>query len=410
VQRTRLRRRRSLVAAAVARSRGEAPRRPPAVTRRPLPPAAKRVLFVSHTDFTGNSALHAFRLAEQLHAHGYDPAVAVPADPGTVADVGLPPFPVVAYHDVDDRYDFVHAFTPRERVRKLTGRLGLPYVVHLEDDDAAVLASELGAAPGHLQRLPEPVLDRVVGDGDTHPLRGPAFVAGAAGVSLVVDRLRELVPAGVPVEVVQPGYDDDLLQPTRVRDAVRAELRLSPGDCVVLYTGTIHAANADDVRRLYDAVLLLRRGGSPVVLVKTGWNAPDAPSLRTVDGALRDLGRVPRPRLAELLAAADVLVQPGHPGRFDDFRFPAKLPDFLASGKPVVLPRANVGLVLRDREEALVLQDGTVEEIAAAIAELRSDAGLAERVGAGGRAFAFRELRWSASADRLEALYASGGV
>ena len=43
-----------------------------------------------------------------------------------------------------------------------------------------------------------------------------------------------------------------------------------------------------------------------------------------------DLGFVSRDRLWDLLAAADVFVQPGGPSPFNDYRFPSKLPDFLA--------------------------------------------------------------------------------
>ena len=52
----------------------------------------------------------------------------------------------------------------------------------------------------------------------------------------------------------------------------------------------------------------------------------------------------------QLLVAADILVQPdGSPGPFNDYRFPSKLPDFFASGRPVVLPKTNIGLYLSER-------------------------------------------------------------
>ena len=62
------------------------------------------------------------------------------------------------------------------------------------------------------------------------------------------------------------------------------------------------------------------------------------------------------PTCPELLAAADILVQPGRSNPYNDYRFPSKLPDFLASGRPVVLPRTNIGLHLRDGAEALILE------------------------------------------------------
>ena len=47
-------------------------------------------------------------------------------------------------------------------------------------------------------------------------------------------------------------------------------------------------------------------------------------------------------------ALADVLVQPGRAGPFNDYRLPSKLPEFLSAGRPVVLPATNLARQLRD--------------------------------------------------------------
>ncbi|MCA1829845.1 MAG: glycosyltransferase [Myxococcales bacterium] len=352
--------------------------------------------------------MHAYKIASELHARGLSAAIAVPDDPETVGQIGRPPFRVLSYAEASTlRPDLVHAFTPRERVRKLATQVvtasGCPFVVHLEDNDRAILAAELARSSEDLEALPAVVLDGVIRDGQVHPIRGPHFVRQASGVSAVIERLLELAPAGIPTAVVTPGVDEDLLEPARSRDDVRADLRIGPGDFAVLYTGTIHAANADDMRSLYGALARLRADGHPVVLVKTGWNAIDPPELESA--AVRELGWTSRDALSGLLGAADVLVQPGRPGPFNDYRFPAKLPDYLASGKPVVLTRTNLGLKLRNGREAIVLDEGTEEQIYDAIASLRRDPRRARELGAQGRAFAFRELRWPASVDEVEALY-----
>ena len=75
------------------------------------------------------------------------------------------------------------------------------------------------------------------------------------------------------------------------------------------------------------------------------------------------------------------------------------------SGRPVVLPRANVGLQLRDGEEALVLRRGDAGEIQGAVGRLAADPELRRRIGEQGRAFALRELGWERVVDRVEAFY-----
>jgi len=378
------------------------------------------IVFVSHCDFTGNSALHVYAIACEVHRRGRSPLIAVPDHAESVDDVGRPPFPVLTFAEVlagDLRFpngrgpDLVYAFTPRELVRELTVELvrkhGCRYIVHLEDDDEVVLSAELGGVDvAALRRLPLPELDRIIRPRQAHPLRAARFLEQAAGVTVLLVRLLELVPPGPPAAVVRAGFDEAVLAPRRPRDEVRADLGLETHDFVIGYTGNIHSVNVEEMRSLYAAVAQLRRDGQRVVLVKTGWGSPVAAAFGfpALGAGLRDLGWVPRGSVPEILAAADALVQPGGPGPFNDFRFPSKLPEYLASGRPVVLPRTNVGLELRDGQEALLLERGDATEIAAAITRLAADPALRAVLGEGGRAFAMRELRWSASVDRLDEL------
>src|SRR5262249_34497678 len=152
--------------------------------------------------------------------------------------------------------------------------------------------------------------------------------------------------------VFWPGFEDAMLD-ARPREPLREALGLAPDELVLVYTGNVHNSNLGEVRSLYIAVGLLRRAGLPVRLVRAGWNHVDMAWAGEVvePGAVLDVGFVGRERVAELLTVADVLVQPGGAGPFNDYRFPSKLPEFLASGKPVVLPATNIGRCLRDGED-----------------------------------------------------------
>ena len=309
------------------------------------------VLLVSHCDFTGNSALHVLAVAKALQAHDVSPAIAVPVHPETVDDLGRPPFPILSYAEARDDGvvfpdrrgpDLLHAFTPRENVRKLSEaivtRYRCPYVVHFEDNEEIVLADELGAeAFAELAALPLALSDALVRPHRTHPVRGRAFLDGAAGMTALLDTLLEFKPDHVPGTVFWPGLDEALLDDPGDTGALRTELGLDPEEFVLAYTGNIHDSNLAEVRSLYLAVGALRSAGERVTLVKTGWNHVD---MSWVDEyglgeGVRELGFVPRERLWQLLGLADALVQPGGPNAFNDYRFPSKLPDFLASGKPV---------------------------------------------------------------------------
>ena len=118
-----------------------------------------------------------------------------------------------------------------------------------------------------------------------------------------------------------------------------------------------------------------------------------------------DLGFIAKGRLPKLLATADVLVQPGRPGAFNDYRLPSKLPEFLASGRPVVLPATNVALEMTDGVEALFLASGTPDDIAACCERVFREPALAARLGENGAAFARRHFDLDVNTAALIRIY-----
>jgi glycosyltransferase involved in cell wall biosynthesis len=378
----------------VLRKRPQSPVEAPA--RRQVLTGGRNVLFISHCDFTGNSAYHVYSIATELERRGWCPAIAVPGSPRGVRDFGRPGFAVLSFRDVRRGHlrfpngsepDLVHAFTPREPVRRLTvdlvRRYGCPYVVHLEDNEMAVRHSVVSAYD---------------------PAAVSVFLQEASGVTAVIDRLLELKPDHVPGVVVWPGYDEAIDRLSRPRDAIRRDVGLELDDLFVVYPGNVHEANAEDVHSLYDAIQSLRARGRKVVLVKSGWNSIPSSRLPKLGQGIRDLGWIKRSRVLELLRAADVLVQPGVPGAFNDYRFPAKLPDFLASCTPVILPASNIGLQL-DADSAVILSRGDPQEVRTAILRLVDDPAAASCIGSAGRAFALERLTWSRAVTAVESVY-----
>jgi glycosyltransferase involved in cell wall biosynthesis len=379
------------------------------------------IIFVGHCDFTGNSTMHLFSIANLLEKWGHSCVVCVPTRPETVLDHGKPLFRVLDHDTIvrrgvsfsnGDGPDLVHAWTPRELVRETTlalaSRYDAPFFVHLEDNETVILADKLpGWCPQTLEALPTGLLDAIVPSDRSHPQRAKQMLEEAAGVSVLVDRLLELKPAKTPAVVFYPGYDPEFLQINGRNDELRTSLAIDPDDLVIVYPGNIHSSNWREVSSLFLAVAILNWRGRPTKLIKTGWNHQPLGDLfaPAIMRHVTDLGFVPRRTIPQLLAAADVLVQPGQPGAFNDFRVPAKLPEFLASGRPVILPRTNIGRVVKDGEEALVLDRGDAIEIAAALEWLAAAPELRARLGCGGRAFAVDRLNWEKSAAALVDLY-----
>ena len=296
------------------------------------------ILFVNYHTFQSNSALHQFQLANHLVHHGMHTAVCVTRNAGAAAALGTPLFTACTYRDAlagrvlypDGRGpDLVHAWTPREGVRRLTRRLagkGIPYVVHLEDNEEAILEHRFDRPLDAVEAWPDWWLTLRVGRYLSHPRRARDFLRGAAGVTVIVDTLRDFVPGNVPTEVIWPAVETSLMQAGESRTDLRASYGFADRDFVVYYPGNLTRAHETDVTALYFAIARLNEGGVPARLLRTG--LADELSLVTRHGLpwewYVDAGFQPRRRVGAFLAAADALVQPGRDNPFNHYRFPAK--------------------------------------------------------------------------------------
>ncbi|HLP09001.1 MAG TPA: glycosyltransferase family 4 protein [Opitutaceae bacterium] len=397
------------------------PRRASAET---LPPnrAARphRVLFALYGDMTSNSALHVAALANELIARGHECIVAVPKNADTVRYHHGAKFRCVDFAGCGERAalfagaaspDFVHAWTTSERVRRFAtatcDATGARLVIHLEDHEGSIFAASEGRSEEELAALPAAALDRLVGDDHSHPLRRTEFLQRADGCTVILDRLAELLPPGKPSRVLWPAAAPEFCArpiPWPLREA----LGWSRDHTVLFYHGNLHPTNRGEMAELYGAVVALNDSGTPTTLLRAGRDfcaLPDGLANRAAPHVLA-LGRVDRQEhLAPLLSLADCFVQPGSADTFNNYRFPSKLPEFFASGRPVILPRTNLGEHLRDGVDAVVLEHADAAGIADAVRRLRNDPALAAQLGSAAAEFARTRFSWARSADTLAEFY-----
>ncbi len=308
------------------------------------------ILFVNYGDFTTNSLNHIGGFANTLSAAGHACVVAVPARKETLAHVAHPLFIAATYDEVLARpqlfpngktADIIHAWTPRECVRQFTVRYqraaqlyrggDFPpapprarVLIHLEDNENFLLEAYTGQPLGTLRAASAAETAARLDPSLPHPLRSDAFLRVADGVTHIIDKLAEFAPPGVPTHLLFPGVDFGLYRPFPPGDpdlaAFRAELGLRPEERVRAITGSNTVANEPEMRDLYLAVALLNQRGIPTRLVRTGFNSPrfHAGLAPDILQHVLDLGFIEKAKLPRLLALADVLVQPGRPGAFND--------------------------------------------------------------------------------------------
>jgi glycosyltransferase involved in cell wall biosynthesis len=375
------------------------------------------VWLACHGPLSCNSGQHVAAIAAGLAHRGHRPTICVPersGDDRAVAESAR----VLTFGDAAraadiSRPDLVHLWTPRERMRRFLDAVHrrhgpVPHLVHLEDNESLLLRQQLRLLPHETADVADGLRPLDVPDHLAHPQHARNLIAAAAGVTALIESLVAEVPAGVPVAVFRPGFDPAFAapRPAATRD-VRRRLGIADGTALVAYTGNVHAANVEEVRSLYLAVALANRTGLAVTLVRTGVDhVPLADQgLAELRRHTIELGCVPRADLPDLVHAADVLVQPGRADDWNACRVPSKLPEWLVSGRPVILPRVNLGVDLDHGRTAIVLEEATAEGIVAALRTWLPQRDQLAAIGAAGREHALESLTWAAAADAVAELY-----
>ena len=362
------------------------------------------ILFVLYGDFTSNSAYPLALYARELHRSGHSCVVAVPKNIETVKQLPRVSFLPLLYADVlndpeavfsDGRpADVIHAWTPRENVRHFVAaymakRL-TPLIVYLEDHESWISCRALGLEEATLAQQTDQSISERLPDALSHPFRYDSFIGLADAVAVIQDKLAIEVPPWVHCATVMPSVDLKFFSPRLANPLLRKQYGVAENEWVIVYPGGVNGFTKPAIETLCNAVGLINAQGYPCKLLRTGPFALDFLDQLPagVAAVINDLGVLPRSELPNLLALADVFVQPGKIDPFEDLRLPGKLPELLAMGRPVVMPDVNIAHLFTDGVNAVLTRTGTAEEIAAKCIGLFSDPQLADRIGQGGRLFA----------------------
>ncbi len=286
--------------------------------------------------------------------------------------------------------------------RRLAGLLaqGAYDIVHFHTARAHAMAAFLGGS--RAARVVTRRMDyRLRGGWYTRRLYNrevQAVVAISEGVR------RALIASGVDPErihVIPSGVEADAFAPSRAgRDAARTRYGVAADACLLVVVGALEARKGHAT--LLAALAELRDPRLAVVCAGEGTLREalerEAES-RGLAASVRFVGRVDD--VAALLAAADVMVMPSHQEGLGVAALEA-----MAASLPVIasdvggLPEA-----VRDGETGLVVPPGDAGALAAAIARLAGDRGLASALGSAGAARVRAHFTITGMADATLALY-----
>jgi glycosyltransferase involved in cell wall biosynthesis len=213
----------------------------------------------------------------------------------------------------------------------------------------------------------------------------------------LAQRARSLGVPEASITVLPQGCDIDGITPVEVGTA-RRRCSLPEGVPVIGYEGTLLK---EDAPLLLSSYLSIRAADERVRLLLIGdprFSLPEVPGLvRT--------GFVPMERLSDYLGACDFFLLPLSDTLANRARWPSKINDYMASGRPTVATPVGDLTRLFSRHEVGLL--GCVDDgsFSSACSALLADPAARARLGRNARTLAETELSWSTIGETLDSVY-----
>jgi len=185
----------------------------------------------------------------------------------------------------------------------------------------------------------------------------------------------------------------------------RAEFKL-PADRPIAMFSAMDAVM--DVELVFDAMVCLNKMYSELLLVMTGNGAEGLTrqaNQKGIGDSFLHLGRLPYGEFEKVLTCADLFLLPFADTVFNRGRWPCKLGDYLAAGRPVVSNPVGEVFSVMISHEVGVLTEPAPEAFAAGVASLLEDDELRSRYAMEARRVAETDLAWCHIIDELERAY-----
>ena len=232
-----------------------------------------------------------------------------------------------------------------------------------------------------------------------------AFRTQADGTTVISQALFErALRLGVranTMRILPQGSDVEGIVPLNQPEA-RNSMGMRQGAPVLGYVGRMFERDAELMIRAFE--MMLERDGR-IKLLLIGNSNVRVPRKLIESGSVIVTGSLSYKQLREYIACCDVMLLPLRDSIANRGRWPSKLNDYLASGKPVVATRVgDVASLVEEGSCGLLTQD-TPEDFASKTLEILSNPGLLEEMGRNARETAEAKLDWRLLTQRLEQFY-----
>ena len=219
--------------------------------------------------------------------------------------------------------------------------------------------------------------------------------------SLLTNRAKQLGVRPETIFYLPNGSDVDLLHPIPQNEA-RRKLGFPLDIPLIGYIGAIFQRDAWLMAQAFN---LLKLQESRARLLLTGYCNIEVERLTTAPQDVIRTGRLNYDQISLYMSACDVCWLPLRNSGANRGRFPLKLNDYMAVGKPVVATAVGDVVPLLQRGEFGLLCQDTPQDLVKRTMLLLNDPDWSQLLGQRGRVLAEREFRWSQIVDRLDEFY-----
>jgi glycosyltransferase involved in cell wall biosynthesis len=209
---------------------------------------------------------------------------------------------------------------------------------------------------------------------------------------------------GVPeshITYIPGGADIEKMMP-RPKEKVRRTFGLPLDKKIIGYTAGTHY----DVALLMKAIYIIQKAKNDVLFITTGTKLDKRLKSQTYDPErIIEFGFLPYEQYAELLPAVDVFLFPFTNKILNKGRWPNKIGDYMAAGRPIVSnPTGDIINLFKNHKIGLLASE-TPEDLAAKTLQLLANERLSSEIGIRARQTAERYFDWRLLSKKLEACF-----
>ena len=211
------------------------------------------IVFVNYYSLACNSGGHILNLAREITTKGVGVTIFVPSDAEALPLLS-PSHNIqcINFANIDlwlkqppssAKDTLLVAWTPRENVRnfveKFRQRFACRYLVHLEDNELLITATNLGIEIDAIGQIPRALLDAKIPNDSSlsHPVHFTRFVAQAHGATSLLKGLFDIIQSPVNRLVFWPGATPAFFKSGSVDYSYRQSLGIKDSELVLALSG-----------------------------------------------------------------------------------------------------------------------------------------------------------------------------